>query len=139
MTGLLYIDASGRADYLTLEELQAVELSGRSTWQEYASTPGEWPERTYVNLDALMELRPGSVPEGDRPTEDVAMNKYQLPHLGATSYKYHLNGSWTCYVSLRPGMNPNALLNDRQFERAMDIGLACEYCMRGAKPNPKAP
>lgn len=65
---MIEYNINGGRDWLPTEELEAVEQSGRSTWQEYAMTPGEWPAPT-VPVGALMDARPGAVEPGLRPVD----------------------------------------------------------------------
>jgi hypothetical protein len=66
--GIQFINAQGEPDVLPLGELEAVERSGRSSWREYAATPGEWPQQ-HVQVIGLMRCRPGSIEPGERPAE----------------------------------------------------------------------
>lgn len=86
--------------WLSDEELQAVEESGRCSWQAYIATPTQWPEPT-VPVVPLMQARPGAVEPGVRPAhfgyrpirkgllkplEYAFIQKFQLlpnTHLGA--------------------------------------------------------
>ena len=68
--GVPFKNAQGEPDVLPLGELQCVERSGRSTWMDYATTPGEWPF-VVVPMVPLMEARPGAVEplHVDSPTD----------------------------------------------------------------------
>jgi len=66
--GLLFKNAQGEPDVLSLGELNAVEVSGRSSLEEYRSTPSEWPQQ-HTQVIGLMERRPGSIKPGKRPAE----------------------------------------------------------------------
>lgn len=58
-SGILFHNAQGELDLLPLSELEAVECSGRSSWQEYATQPGHWPQET-TPVVPLMRARPGA-------------------------------------------------------------------------------
>jgi hypothetical protein len=134
---IAFTNAKGEPDILSMEELQAVEVSGRSSLKEYAVVPQKWPKRTSImQASRLAHKRPGAVAYGKRPahTEVVTMNKHGLPHLGTPGYKYHLADSWTCQVMQRPGLHPKAMLDRQSFARAIKVGLACTYCMQGVEP-----
>ena len=66
MNGLSFTNAEGKADFLYEDELQAVEITGRSTWQDYRRYPTTWPQQ-HVQVLSLMERRPGAVEPGKRP------------------------------------------------------------------------
>jgi hypothetical protein len=131
MTGIAFTNASGEPDLLPVEEIVPVEQTGRSSWQEYASTPMEWPERISVKRVARLAIhRPGAVSHGQRPahTESIPLNRHGLPHLGAYCYHYHFSKNRTCHVSRRPTLNANAILDEEKFQKAIRLGIACKHC-----------
>jgi hypothetical protein len=138
---IAFTNAKGEPDILSMEEFQAVEVSGRSDWQHYAMVPVGWPERISIARAFMTaHLRPGAVKDGQRPShvEFTPMNKHGLPHLGTPGYKYHLADSWTCQVMQRPGLHPKAMLDRQSFARAIKVGLACAHCMNGVTPRTHA-
>ena len=58
--GIPFKNAQGEPDVLPLGELDSVELTGRSRWMDYATTPGEWAALA-APVVPLMEARPGAV------------------------------------------------------------------------------
>lgn len=50
---------AGKEHTLGADELEAVERSGRSSWQVYAMQPGEWPEPC-IPVTPLLNARPGA-------------------------------------------------------------------------------
>ena len=66
----IYLAPDGRYDAVSTEEVEAVERSGRSSWQSYALTPSTWPEPSSAVVP-LMEGRPGAVEPWVRPVEGV--------------------------------------------------------------------
>jgi hypothetical protein len=141
MNGLPFTNAIGEPDFLIFDELQAVECTGRSSCHEYGMTAMEWPERISIMSAArLVHCRPGAVAQGKRPAhvEAVPMNRHGLPHLGAYCYLYHFADSWTCQVMSRPGLNVNAMLDREQFQKAMRLGVACSYCVKGLQTDTHA-
>ena len=58
----------GENHWLSVEEQQAVEASGVSTWLEYATTPDRDPDHVYLKeLEVAMHCRPDPVEDGERP------------------------------------------------------------------------
>jgi aspartyl/asparaginyl beta-hydroxylase (cupin superfamily) len=69
--GMQYKDHTGRVQFLSYAEFQAVERSGRSSLQHYMHNATVWPsEPTYHPID-LMNERPNPVEPGTRPTEEA--------------------------------------------------------------------
>ena len=68
--GIEFKNAQGEPDVLPLGELDSVERSGRSSWRDYAATPGEWPQQ-HVQVIGLMQRRPGGIEPSERPAEVV--------------------------------------------------------------------
>lgn len=69
---IVYTDATGELDLLPGSEVDAVSLSGRSDWRDYAVTPSQWPDKT-VPFVPLMEGRPGAIAYGSRPANVPAI------------------------------------------------------------------
>jgi len=131
MSGIAFTNAIGEPDFLPVEELVLVEQTGRSSWQEYATEPIERAEHMSVNSVARLAIhRPGAVSHGQRPahTESMPLNRHGLPHLGAYCYHYHFSKNRTCHVSRRPTLNTNSILDEDQFQKAIRLGIACNYC-----------
>jgi hypothetical protein len=62
------------------EEIEAIERSGRSSYLEYATTPGAWPGVVAPAIP-LMRARPGACMPGLRPPEKRPSN---LPYAPCT-------------------------------------------------------
>lgn len=56
----------GEVHYLSIEEFNAVELSGRSVWQDYATEPTNYPSQDHSVVN-LMGARPGQTEPGKSP------------------------------------------------------------------------
>lgn len=63
--GLRY-DLGNEVHYLSYAELDAVEISGRSNWMDYAEAPAQWPEPSAAVIP-LMDARPGKTEPGSSP------------------------------------------------------------------------
>lgn len=55
-----FTNCLGELDYLPWSDLEAAQRSGSSSWQDYASTPSQWPEIT-TPIVPLIDARPGQV------------------------------------------------------------------------------
>lgn len=59
---------NGEVHYLSIDEFQAVEASGRCSLGEYITTPTEYPKRDFSVFN-LMGGRPGMTEPGELPVE----------------------------------------------------------------------
>ena len=112
---------NGEEHYLPDEELQAVEMSGRSRWQDYAMTPGEWPAPT-VPVCPLMDARPGAV----EPMDHAMLNKqsrspYKFESLGYIHYRP--SRVVACYKSSSKGFGA------ARFANFIDHPRVCTICL----------
>ena len=79
----------GKLHHITLSEVDDIERSGRSSWQDYADTPDiQEKGETASRLLALMETRPGKV----KPMDVALLNQqsrspYNLGNLGEIHYR----------------------------------------------------
>jgi hypothetical protein len=66
-----YINADGDMDAITIEELQAIERTGRCSWQRYSIAPTVWyPHRAKMSaLVMAMDERPEPSEPGERPVQ----------------------------------------------------------------------
>ena len=99
--------------FISREEIDAVERSGKNRLQDYATTPTVWPGDPIFNVTALMMDRPGQTAIGTSPVQVVyhakAMGRYRdfVP-------RTHLIGARTCP---RASMSSLLRLNKKDFAK----------------------
>ena len=72
-----YMNASGKPDTLSMDELEAVERSGRSNWENYAHTPSEWTGALHHPVP-LMKRRPGRTYPPEFPRTHKRWEPFEL-------------------------------------------------------------
>ena len=112
---------NGGRDWLPTEELEAVERSGRSTWQDYAMTPGEWPAPTSP-ICPLMDARPGAVePLNVALLNNQSRSPYKFESLG--NIHYRAARVTACYKSANKGFGA------ARFANFIDHLRVCTICL----------
>ena len=124
--GLPFKNAQGEPDVLPLGELEAVERSGRSSWQEYGMEIGEWPGEQFA-VESLMEARPGQTIPGKYPAhlpiiESPCAKTFEAMQKGGIHWK--VNARSACDNIARPG----GMFSGPQFARASSNARRCEAC-----------
>lgn len=95
--------------FIHQEEIDAIERSGRSSWQHYAEVPTVWHERPLTGFE-LMHDRPGHTAPIIRPFEHRHGERWtDIEKLALLSYKSQ--GLDTDYIAMVLGRSPAAIDN----------------------------
>jgi hypothetical protein len=71
-----------RWDKVSDEEFDAIAVTGKSTWQEYAEIATEWPA-VQSAVAPLMDSRPGATVPGESPVDVTVINGKRYPQPSA--------------------------------------------------------
>ena len=116
---------------ITAEEVEAIERTGRSSWQQYASIPTQWPGERFAVLP-LMEGRPGATEPGEFPTQRAQPPKSKGGNLpGWTVRRTHLlDRRWTRRNEASCGSIAEYIevVGFAAFGEVYDLPTTCKRC-----------
>lgn len=117
MNGLPFTNANGDPDVLPWSEFDAVEITGRSTWQDYRRYHTTWPQQ-HVQVLSLMERRPGAVEPGKRPAEVVyaTVRMHQLPTAKELQFVRLMSHMTAVNIGIVLGRGTNFVRHIRELE-----------------------
>ena len=114
----LYLDNTGRMTWMMSDEADAIERSGRCTWQDYANTPTEYITQRWQLQ--VMHSRPGRSEPGVRPVHKPPyVFKDELERM-----RYHWDEA-RCGPVMRS--RRSKVLTKGQFAKAKN---RCKYCLK---------
>jgi hypothetical protein len=88
--------------FISREEIDAVERSGKNRLQDYATTPTIWPADPIFNVTALIQARPGQTELGGSPPETITLFKAGGKSRESLT-RTHLMGARTCPRTIAKG------------------------------------
>jgi hypothetical protein len=124
--GVPFKNAQGEQDVLSLGELDAVEITGRCSWQEYLRYATQWPSVT-VPVDSLMDARPGQTTPGKYLAHvplPVSVSAKTFDEMQKGGIHWKVNSRSACDSVFRPG----GMFSGPQFARASSNARRCEAC-----------
>jgi hypothetical protein len=71
-------DHNGNTAYMSREEMDAVERSGRSSWQHWANVSSIPPRTQLVELASAMRWRPGKTPAAKHPRAGLYWTRSEI-------------------------------------------------------------
>ena len=111
---------------LSAEEFDAIERSGRSSWEQYADVPSVWPGEVTPFLE-LCHARPGKCEVGERPAErEDLVHSYR----GLTSFEKEFIRKYRKCSTLPMLATVLNIHPDRVGEYSRSIGLIGRYGKR---------
>lgn len=130
---LWFTDAMGNDAVMSAEEREAIERTGRGSWERYRFEEPEpvehWPFRPWA-MRRPGQTEPGASPPWRTP---LGQNVTTHLHISAGRRKYHIADNGQCHSSMMISKNQNELaaLDISTFASLMESmrsDMACEHC-----------
>lgn len=130
---LWFTDAMGNDAVMSAEEREAIERTGRGSWERYRFEEPEpvehWPFRPWA-MRRPGQTKPGASPPGHTPFGDSGTMHL---HISAGRRKFHIANNGQCSGSVKLSKDPDDLtsLHISIFSSLMESmrsDMACEHC-----------
>ncbi len=123
---MTYTDLDGNEHTISIEEVAAIERSGRCTLEEWVTVPTQW----YTLAVPVVEMaaRPGQTEPGQSstdmvPSPGVSVSPWRMPSKGLIHWQYSHHNTRACTGKRSGGYSAP------KFEQFLHLDNTCQVCL----------